>query len=184
MPIVTNSVDARWLRCIFIGATIFGSSLEAQPARRAPKEIAQIVDVALQAAIPPETILSMSSATVAERGVRIDYAKTMAAFGYDFDDSTARSSLQLRSVVTPGSDVLLSDCDQIGRKPCKLLGTEVYVVMDRVSVTDTSAVVWVHIRWVSTYEKQAFMSGFSKEVHLSRTASKTWKFDHISRAIM
>ena len=119
MPIL-NNFDSFWLRRIFVGLTIVGTSLEAQSPRRSPSEIAQIVDAALQAVIPPERTLSQIS--VAERGVRFDFEQTLAAFGYQVDESTARSTLKLRRAVVSGTRVLLSDCSQMGDKPCKLLG--------------------------------------------------------------
>lgn len=72
MPVL-NNFDSRWLRRIFLGLTIVGTQLEGQSPRRSPTEIAQIVDAALQAVIPPERMLSQ--VTVAERGVRFDSYK-------------------------------------------------------------------------------------------------------------
>ncbi len=181
MTIVTN-FDSRWLRCIFLGAAIVGTSLEAQPSRRAPKEIAQIVDAALQAVIPPEKVLTQF--TVAERGVRFDFGRTMAAFGYEVDDATARSSLDLRSAVAPGTRVLVSDCSQMGMKPCKLLGKGTYVYLEPASATDSEAVVWLHVSWVTTFPTRAFMSGFSTEVCLSRSGSGPWRFVRIGKTVI
>lgn len=182
MPIVPNSVDARWLRCIFVGLTIVSTSLEAQPPRRSPKEIAQIVDAALQAVIPPEKTLTQF--TVAERGVRFDFGQTMAAFGYEADDSTARSSLKLRRAVAPGAKVLLSDCGQSGTKPCKLLGKATYVTLGTISATDSEAVVWLHVRYATTFSTRVFMSGFSTEVYLSREGLGPWKFVRTGKTVM
>jgi hypothetical protein len=182
MLIVTNSVDARWLRWIFLGATIMGTSLEAQQPRRAPKEIAQMVDAALQAVIPAEKTLDQF--IVAERGVRFDFGLTMAAFGYEVDDSTARSSLNLQRGVAPGAHGLLSDCSQTGMKPCKLLGKAIYVSVRPLSTTDAKAVLWLTVRWVGTSSTRAFMSGFSTEVYLSRSGSGPWKFDRTGKTLV
>lgn len=180
MPIVTN-FDSRWLRFIFLGVTIVGTPLEAQPSRRSHKEIAQIVDAVLQAVIPPEKTLTQF--TVAERGVRLDFGRTMAAFGYEVVDATARSSLQLRSAVAPGTQVLVSDCSQTGTKPCKLLGKAAYVYLGPISATDSEAVVWLHVSWVTTFPTRAFMSGFSTEVFLFRSPSGAWKFLRTGKAV-
>jgi hypothetical protein len=174
MLIVTNPVDARCLRWILLGVTIIGTSLEAQQPRMAPKDIAEMVDAALQAVIPAEKTLDQF--TVRERGVRFDFGRTMTAFGYDLADSTARSSLKLQSAVAPGTQVLLSDCSQLGTKPCKLLGRTVYAFLRPSSITDSEAVVWLSVRWVGTSSKLAFMSGFSTEVYLSRAGSGPWRF--------
>lgn len=181
MLIVPKSVDARWLSCILLGVTIGAASLEAQPRRPAPKEIAQIVDAALQAVIPPEKILTQF--TVAERGVRLDFGRTMAAFGYEVDDATARSSLGLLRAVAPGGRVLLSDCNQSGMKPCKLLEKATYVYLEPISATDSEAVVWLHVSWVTTSPTRAFMSGFSAEVYLSRSGSGPWKFVRTGKTV-
>jgi hypothetical protein len=127
---------------------------------------------------------TLTDFTVAERGVRFDFGQTMAAFGYEVDDSTARPSLKLRSAVAPGAKVLLSDCSQTGMKPCKLLGKATYVSLGPISATDSEAVVWLHVRWVSTSSTRAFMSGFSNEVYLSRSGSGPWKFDRIGKRMI
>lgn len=182
MPIMTNYVDTRWLRCILLGVTVLGTSVEAQASRRAPKEIAQIVDAALHAVIPPEKALTQF--TVAERGVRLDFSRIMAAFGYDVDDATARSTLKLRSAASPGTRALLSDCSQTGMKPCKQLGKAAYVDFEFVSATDSEAVVWVHVNWVTTSPKRAYLSGFSWEVYLSRGSAGSWKFDRVDKRVI
>ena len=181
MPIL-NNFGSFWLRRIFVGLTMLSTSLEAQSPRRSPTEIAQIVDAALQAVVPPEKILTQF--TVAERGVRLDFEQTLAAFGYDVDEATARSSLKLRRAVVPGELALLSDCGQAGEKPCKLLGKATYVYLEPISATDSEANVWVHVAWVTTFPNRAFMSGFSSEVYLSRSPSGPWKFVRTGREVI
>jgi hypothetical protein len=181
MPIL-NNFDSFWLRRIFLGLTIMGTSLEAQSPRLSPTEIAQIVDAALQAVIPPEKMLTQ--VTVAERGVRFDFGQTLAAFGYQVDGSTARSTLKLRRPVVPGARALLSDCGQAGDKPCKLLGKATYVSLTPISATDSEARVWLHVSWVTTFPTRAYLSGFSTEVYLSRSPSGPWKFVRTGRQVI
>lgn len=180
MPVL-NNFDSRWLRRIFLGLTIVGTQLEGQSPRRSPTEIAQIVDAALQAVIPPERMLSQ--VTVAERGVRFDFVQTLAAFGYRVDESTARSTLKLRTAVAPGARMLVSDCSQGGDKPCKLLGEATYVSLAPISATDSDARVWVHVTWVTRFPTRAFMSGFSTEAYLSRSPPGPWQFVRTGRQV-
>jgi hypothetical protein len=180
MPIL-NNFDSFWLR-IFVGLTIVGTSLEAQSPRRSPTEIAQIVDAALDAVIPPEKMLTQ--VTVAERGIRFDFGQTLAGFGYQVDDAAARSTLKLKRAVVPGERALLSDCGQAGDKPCKLLGTATYVSLAPISATDSEARVWLHVSWVSTSPTRAFLSGFSTEVYLSRSPSGPWQFVRTGRRVI
>ena len=181
MPI-RNNFDSFWLRRILVGLTIVSTSLEAQSPRLSPGEIAQVVDAALQAVIPPEKMLTQ--ATVAERGVRFDFGQTLAAFGYQVDESTARSTLKLRRAVVPGARALLSDCGQAGDKPCKLLGQATYVSLTPISATDSEARVWLHVSWVTTFPTRAYLSGFSTEVYLSRSPSGPWKFVRTGRQVI
>lgn len=174
--LTTKVISPIW--CVVLHAMIVGASLQAQSPKRSPNEIAQIVDAALQAVIPSDR--SLSDATVAERGVRFDFGRTMAAFGYDVEDSTARSRLKLQSVVTPGAKALISDCNQLGTMPCKLLGKAAYVYVTPVAVTNSEAEVQVHVTWVTPYSEHAYMSGFSTRVHLSRVGSRAWTFGYIS----
>lgn len=178
MPILTNSPNLRWFRCIFLGVTLVVTPLEAQSGLRPASEIAQIVDASLLAVIPPEKTLG--EASVAERGIRFDFQRTMAAFGYDVDQATARSTLPLRSAVTAGTKALISDCNQLGMMPCKLLGRASYAYLEPVSVSDSEAVVMVHVNWVTSFPKHSYKSGLSMRVHLSRVGSSSWKFDRIS----
>lgn len=179
---ITNSVDVRFLRRILFGLAIFGSSVEAQTPRLAPKEVAQIVDAALQAVIPPEKTLTQI--TVADRGVRFDFARTMAAFGYEADSATAKSILKLRSTPSAGTRALLGDCSQAGTKACKKLGHTIYVYVEPESTTGKEAVVSVHVAYVTTSPKRAFLSGFTTEVHLSRNPFGQWEFDHVVKGLI
>ena len=71
---------------------MLATTVHAQAPRRSLKEIGRIIDAALQAVIPPDELLS--NQTVAERGIRFDYERTMAAFGYA-NVPGARASLGL-----------------------------------------------------------------------------------------
>ena len=173
---------SRWLLCLCIGVTLVVTSVHAQTARRSPKELGQIIDAALQAVIPPGERLS--SYTVAERGIRFDYERTLAAFGYA-DDAHTRASLGLTRAGTAGTDSLLVDCDQLGMQACSRLGRSVYVSLEPVSVASSKAVVWVHVTWATTLSsKRTYMSGSSTEVILSRSGSGPWRFVRTGRGLV
>ena len=157
------------------------ASVQAQSPRRSPKEIGQIIDAALQAVIPPGERLS--GHTVAERGIRFDYERTMAAFGYA-NVPGARASLGLKRAVTAGAESLLVDCDQRGMQACSRLGRSAYVYLELVSVSSSEAVVWVHVVWVTTPSKRSFKSGSSTEVILSRSGSGRWTFVRTGRGVI
>ena len=170
---------SRWLGCLCICVAVVATSVRAQTPRRSPKEIGQIIDAALQAVIPPGQRLT--SHTVAERGIRFDYDRTMAAFGYA-DDSGARASLGLTRAVTAGANSLLVDCDQRGTKACSRLGQSAYVYLEPISVSSSEAVVIVHVVWATTPSKRTFQSASSTELILSRSGSGRWKFVRIGQS--
>ena len=172
---------SRWLRCLWIGVALVATSVQAQTPRRSPKEIGQIIDAALQAVIPPGQRLT--SHTVAERGIRFDYDRTMAAFGYA-DDAGARASLGLKRALTAGSDSLLMDCDQRGSKACSRLGRSVYVYVEPISISSSEALVRVHTTWATTPSKRTYMSGSWTEVILSRSGSGPWTFVRTGRGVI
>ena len=172
---------SRWLGSLCICVATVATSVQAQTPRRSQKEIGQIIDAALQAVIPPEELLS--NQTVAERGIRFDYERTMAAFGYA-NVPDARARLGLKRAVTAGSDSLLVDCDQRGMQACSRLGRSAYVHLEPVSVSSSAAVVWVHVVWVTTPLKRSFRSGSSTEVILSRSGSERWKFVRTGRGVI
>ena len=160
---------------------MLATTVQAQTPRRSPKEIGQIIDAALQAVIPPEELLS--NHTVAERGIRFDYDRTMAAFGYASVPG-ARASLGLKRAVTAGAESLLVDCDQQGMQACSRLGRSAYVYLEPVSVSSSEAVVWVHVVWVTTPSKRSFLSASSTEVILSRSGSRRWTFVRTGRGVI
>lgn len=170
---MTRLHKQQWLRSLYLGVTLLGGVLEAQPFRPSPKDIGQMVDAALQAVIPPET--KLTTFTVSERGVRLDYARTMTAFGYGEVPGTLRS-LELQSAATSGSEELLSDCNQVGTKPCTRLGRSTYVYMEPISISGSEAVVVLHVYWATTRSKRTFQSASSTEVYLSRSGSGSWTF--------
>ena len=172
---------SRWLLCLCIGVALAATSVRAQTPRRSPKEIGQIINAALQAVIPPGERLS--SHTVAERGIRFDYERTMAAFGYA-DDADARASLGLTRTVTAGTDSLLVDCDQLGMKACSQLGRSAYVTLEPITVARSEAVVWVHVVWATPASKRTYRSASSTEVILSRSGSRPWTFVRTGRRVI
>jgi len=168
--------------CLGIGVTLLATSVQAQTSRRSPKEVGQIINAALQAVIPPEHILT--SHTVAERGIRFDYGRTLAAFGHA-DNAETRASLGLTRADAAGTDSLLVDCDQMGSQACSRLGTSAYVYVKPDSVSSSTAIVWVHVVWATTTRsKRTFMSGSSTEVILSRSGSGPWTFVRVGRGVI
>lgn len=174
---------SRGLFGLAIGVTLFATSVQAQISRRSPREVGQIINVALDAVVPPEQALS--NHTVAERGIRLDYGRTMAAFVQP-DNAATRAGLGLARHVTEGTDWLLGDCDQMGSQPCARLASAAYVSVEPISLSSNQASVWVHVRWVTTPSKstRSFMSGSSTEVILSRSASGSWTFVKTGRRII
>lgn len=174
------SRHSRWIR--FLCFALAASSVQAQSPRPSPKEIGAIINAALHEILPPEKRLS--SATVAERGIRFDYGRAMAAFGLP-DNADARASLGLTRVVTDGSGALFADCDQLGMQPCARLGHSVYVAVEPISVSDSEAVVWVHVGYATTMpSKRTFLSGSMTEVFLARSGSGPWRFVRTGRGII
>lgn len=147
--------------------------VSAQQATTSAKAVAQMIDVVLEGALPPT--FQLGSHTVQERGIRLDQQRAMAAFGVR-DDTTSLSSLGLRRAVSLGSRELLKGCNQAGMGDCRNLGTSAYVQVEPVSMSDTSAVVWLHIAWATPGTRRAFLSGLSTQVHLSRSGKGPWKF--------
>ncbi len=173
--------NSRWRLYLCTGVALVATSVQAQSPQRSPKEIGQIVNAALQAVIPPEQRLT--SHTVAERGIRFDYERTMAAFGHA-DDADARASLGLTRAVTAGADSLLVDCDQRGTKKCSRLGRSAYVYVEPISVARSEAAVWVHVVWATTPSMRTYRSASSTEVILSRSGSGPWTFVKTGRRVI
>lgn len=149
---------------ICTGVTLLAAPVQAQAAARAPQEDGGIIAAALQAVVPPGQRLTAH--TVAERGIRFDYARTLAAFGYT-DDAQTRASLGPARAFTAGTDSLLGDCDQIGSKPCARLGSSVYVYVTPIFVSSSGADVWGHVLWSTTMPlKRTFLSASVTEVIL------------------
>lgn len=166
---------SRTLLGLCTGVTLLSGTVQGQAAVRSPQEVGQIITAALQAVVPPDRRLT--SHTVAERGIRFDYARTLAAFGYP-NDATARARLALGRAVTGGTDSLLVDCDQVGSKPCSRLGSSAYVYVEPISVSSSQATVWIHVLWATTppKSKHTYLSGSSTQVILARSGSAPWTF--------
>ena len=172
----------RLLGRLSIGVTLSAGSVQAQTLRSSPKEIGQIIDVAVQSVIPSWE--RHANSTVAERGIRFGYARTMAAFG-SADDARARANLGLTRALAPGSDSLLVDCDQMGSKACSRLGRSIYAYIEPISVSTSEAVVWVHMVWATTTaSKRTFQASSSTEVFLSRSGSGPWTFVRLGRGVI
>lgn len=171
---------SRWIRFLCVGIPLLASSVQAQTPGRSPKEIGKIINAALQAVIPPETRLT--SYTISERGMRFDYGRTMALFGVP-DNAEARASLGLTRTVADGSIALLEDCDQRGTESCERLGRAAYVYLEPISVSDSQAIVRVHVYWATQPSGRAYLSGSSTEVVLKRSGSAPWRFIRTGRVL-
>ena len=166
---------SRTLLALCTGVTVLSGPVQGQAAARSPQDVGQIITAALQAVVPPD--LRLTNHTVADRGIRFDYARTLAAFGYT-NDATTRARLALGRAVTEGTDSLLVDCDQMGSGPCSRLGSSAYVYVEPISVSSSQATVWVHVLWATTppNSKRTFRSASSTEVILSRSGLGPWRF--------
>lgn len=169
-----------WIRTLCL--VVVASSVQAQSPRLSPRNIGAIINAALREIIPPETRLG--NGTVAERGIRFDYSRTMTAFGLP-DDHDMRASLGLDRVVTEGSLALFADCDQLGMQPCARIGHSVWVAVEPISVSDSEVVVWVHVSYATTMpSNRRYLSGFATEVFLARSGSGPWRFVRTGRGIV
>ncbi len=177
-------------RLLLAKATV-AHPLAAQPSRPPPRVVGQAVDEVLSHVVPPDS--SLSRMPIRERGIYFDYARTLAAFGYH-DDSTTRAALALKSVVMPGTDSLLADCDQAGSKPCDRLGQSAYVFIRPRSRANGEMIVLVDVAWPdhggATYVRgltpaaPVYLTWFSMEVHLKRAADGSWRFERRGRAMV
>ena len=173
----------RLLGCVCMGVALVATSIKAQTPQRSPKEIGQIIDAAVQAVSPSWE--RHANSTIAERGIRFDYARTMAGFGYA-DNARARANLGLTRALTAGSDSLLVDCDQMGSKACSRLGRSVYVYLEPTSVSSSEVALWVHMEWVGTpsKSKRTYLASFSAEVFLSRSGSGPWTLVRLGKGVV
>ena len=141
-------------------------------------EVREIVDVALEAVLPPDKELSRIS--VAQRRIFFDHAATLAAFGHDEPVEIAPERLQLRRVVENASPDVMEDCTEFRPMRCVGLGQGVYVsVTHPIRPTASEVVVWVHVWWTSrqspSADERVFGAGFSSEVFLARTG-QGWQY--------
>jgi len=168
---------------LVVCTSAFGHPVSAQQERLHPAAIGQIVDEVLLRVLPPSERLSR--VTIAKRKLSFDHERTAAAFGYP-GASISVSDLRLRSAVGPGSRTMLSDCDQMRRQQCSLLGWRAYVWIEPVSVTKSQAVVRAHVSWTDrdpkTFEERVppktrgFLVGMVRQLELTRLPNGNWKF--------
>lgn len=153
---------------------VASATLNAQQVTLAPHEVGQLIDAALANVLPPEKFLTV--ATVEQRGIRFDFEKTASAFGV-VPGSDPVAALGVRRSLSTGTHELLADCSQLGMLPCTRIGNASYVHMEPVSLSRTTAVVWLHVSWATTMaSKRSFLSGFGTQVHFSRSDSGAWTF--------
>lgn len=153
-------------------------------------DLAKIVDGVLRAVVTPDS--AASRVPISKRGVYFDHVRTRAAFG--LGTGQADTALPLRVNARPGSRALLDDCDQLGLKPCRLLGWGVYVWIQPLAVTSSSARVRAWVEWPDRGRAayldgvaptgRATLVGFGREVYLVRTPEGGWKVDRLGDAIV
>lgn len=146
-------------------------------------DVREMVDVALEHVLSERT--AISRVTVGRRGIVFDLARTRDAFSVKMP-SAAVLAFSVRSQVRTGAHDLLSDCDLIGRMKCALLGWSVYVWVEPVALSDSSAILRVHAFWPDRGTANidapsptlglASLVWFSAEIHVARSASGTWRF--------
>lgn len=174
-------VGAQRLVALTLGLVLAVAPVAAQSPPSAvvlpPKEVGQIINVALQAVLSPET--ELSRIPVAERGVYFDFERTMEAFGLG-GRSLEFPSLGLTRAVTVVSGQLIADCDQGGSGPCSGMGRVVYVQLRPISLTRTEGVVSLNVYWAVRGSRRTYLTGFATQVHLARTFTRTrtgsWRF--------
>ncbi|MGI8842414.1 MAG: hypothetical protein ACR2HZ_01850 [Gemmatimonadaceae bacterium] len=176
-------INQRVLRyaCFGVGLCGLVDPLSAQQTHLAPTDIRQIVQQAFHTLLPPGT--SLSRVSIEKRRVLFDHERTMAAFGYS--GALTLSYLRIQPPVTAASQRVLNDCDQARRKPCSQLGWRVYVWIEPISMTNSTAVVRGHVLWPergstefvkgSPPTGEAFLTGFYTELHLARLANGKWR---------
>jgi len=161
-----------------LAAVLCGCARPAAAQEYSVAEVREIVDVALEAVLPPAKELSRVS--VAQRRIFFDHAATLAAFGHDGPAETAPERLHLDRVVESASPDVVEDC--MGFRPirCLGLGQGVYVsVTHPTRPTASEVVVWVHAWWTSRQsdspDERVFRAGFSSEVFLVRDGQR-WQY--------
>jgi hypothetical protein len=153
--------------------------------------VGAIVNAVLATVLHPES--SLSRVPIAQRRLRFDHARTMAAFGLPDTLTVTLTDPRLRAITTPGSRDLLADCDQGGSKPCRRLGWNAYVWVAPIALDAAQAHVVAHVGWAThmggPFEEgvaprgRAFFTGFGAEVHLVRARDGRWRFDRFGRAV-
>lgn len=161
-----------FLRCCASTLLLVGSALSAQPVKMSPRSVVQIVEASLDGVLTPSFTRTTD---IEERSLVFDRQRTMAEFGA-VDDTTALSALGFRRVIATGTRDLLEGCSQAGVGECSKLGSSTYVLLAPVSMTDTTAVVWLYFYWATKVKGRTFLSGISTQVHLSRTGTGPWRF--------
>ena len=171
---------SRWVACV--GVALLASSAHAQSAARSPRQMGEIINAALHAVIPAENPPgSHPIADVAGREVRLDYGRTMTAFGLA-NNADVRAKLGLTHA--EGSHALFEDCDQMGAGPCKQLGRAVYTYVEPLSISNSEARVQVHVIWANKPSTRTFLSVWVTEVILTRSRSGPWKFLKLGRGVI
>jgi hypothetical protein len=107
----------------------------------------------------------------------------MKAFGLA-DNADVRAKLGLARAVTEGSKALLDGCDQMGSGACEGLGGSAYVYADSISISDSDAVVSVHVIWATKVPSgRTFLSAWITEVILRRSGSGSWTFVKMGKGV-
>jgi hypothetical protein len=174
------------IRSVLVGLACWGlaTTLPAQQTLLQPKEVGQLTSVALDSVLPVG--LRLSGVTVSNRKVLFDFARTSSAFGRDVPDSTAARDFDLKRPLRLASRDVLVGCDRSRSSACQNMGWQVYVWVEPVSLSPSSATVRVHARWPDRGSEafaegtapvgRAGLVGFFTEISLARSRSGQWEY--------
>jgi len=180
---MTSLKRVMWFALCSAAACVLVGPLAAQPSRLSIGAISEIVNETLHAVVPPGD--SLSRVSIANRKVRLDFDRTISAFGY-VATGYLRSKFAIREPAIDGAASLLSDCDDWGTKPCSQLGWSAYVWMEPLSIGEGQAVVRAYVHWPERNGRPfvagtqpsgpAALVGYAVEVRLGLGADGHWKF--------
>jgi hypothetical protein len=145
-----------------------------------PQAIGQIADEAIEALLPSS---GAAPSRFWKRGVFFDHRRTLASFRQD--STMPASRLALHHGVKEGSATMLADCDSFLQKTCSGLGWGLYMYMEPIAISETSAKVRVSSYFADRFTEYADgvppvgkgkLAGSITVVYLTRERGGPWKF--------
>ena len=154
-------------------------------AQRAPltrREVVQMADAAIRGVLTSTTLRDIGRG--AEPPIGFDRRGTMEAFG-TVDNAATLSSLGMQAVVSVVTTEIIRECDQQGMGTCPGLGDTLYVLVQPVSTTRSTAVVSLHLLWATrSGGTRTYLHGQHIQVHLARSAGNRWRFVRAGRTLV